>query len=387
MQVRERLKTHGDLVIAVVLGVAMSVELALRPDTNLAAAIPATILSCLPLAARRSHPVPAFLLVWIGMFLLTQVVPSFDEVSVVFLLVFFLSLYSLGAHASGREQPVSIVLVLVGIAYFVANDGDRFQVGDVIFGVFLVGGPWAAGLVIRLRQTRVHQLRDENARMLAEHEEETRRAIAAERATIARELHDVVSHAISVTVLQARGARRLLGTDEATVRRALDAIEQTNTSALSDMRRLLAVLRDTDTVEDAGDGHAPAPSLEHLPALLAQVRESGVPVEFEVVGAPVAVPPGVDLSAYRIVQEALTNVIKHARDARASVRLGYTEDALTVSVADDGRNPPDATDSTGHGLVGIHERVSVVGGEVTAGPRAGGGFEVRARLPYSVELS
>jgi signal transduction histidine kinase len=194
-----------------------------------------------------------------------------------------------------------------------------------------------------------------------------------------------------VTVLQARGARRCLDTDPATAREALDAIERTNTAALGDMRRLLAVLRDTepDGSAAADDPHAPQPSLAHLDALVEQVRRSGVPVTVEVRGEPRPVPPGVDLSAYRIVQEALTNVLKHAADARATVVLEYAGDELAVTVVDDGMpGPLDGTDpGGGHGLIGIQERVAVIGGEVDSGPRPEGGFVIRARLPYSVEVS
>src|SRR5262249_29227110 len=152
---------------------------------------------------------------------------------------------------------------------------------------------------------------------------------------IARELHDVVAHAISVTVLQARGARRMLGRDEMMVRRSLDAIEHTNTQALGDMRRLLALLHDTE-----GDaGTSPQPSLDRLHQLLAAVRESGLPVEVEAAGDHGDVPPGVDLSAYRIIQEALTNALKHAGPARATVRLAYGPDHLTLCVTDTGSGP------------------------------------------------
>ena len=387
MNARVLLTTYRDPALAGVLTVAMSVELMLKDGTDLATAIPATLLACVPLAARRSYPVAAFVLTWLGLMLLKAVVPAFDEVSVVFVITFFISFYSLGAYAVGREQPISVVLVILGVAYFVATDGDPFQVGDVVFGLFLVGGPWAAGLMIRLRQQRVHELRAENARIQEEQEEQTRRAVAAERSTIARELHDVVSHAISVTVLQSRGARRMLGTDEESVRDALDAIEQTNTAALSDMRRLLAVLRDTepDGTSDT-HAHAPQPSLANLDRLLEHVRSSGVDVAVTTSGEPTGLPPGVDLSAYRIIQEALTNVLKHAGAGRASVRLAYDDGALEVQVVDDGRGTTtDQQSHTGHGLIGIRERVAVVGGRVEAGPAPQGGFEITAWLPYSLE--
>jgi signal transduction histidine kinase len=171
------------------------------------------------------------------------------------------------------------------------------------------------------------------------------------------------------------------------VREALDAIEHTNTQALGDMRRLLAVLRDTE-----GDpSTAPQPSLARLDSLLEDVRRSGLDVRLDATGGDRDVPPGVDLSAYRIVQEALTNVLKHAGPASAVVRLDYGADALRVAVTDDGAragtNGAARDLEGGHGLIGIRERVAVVGGEVTAGPADGGGFEINARLPYSVELS
>jgi signal transduction histidine kinase len=170
------------------------------------------------------------------------------------------------------------------------------------------------------------------------------------------------------------------------VRRALDAIDHTNTQALGDMRRLLALLRDT---EDNPVG-APQPTLDGLPRLVDDVRASGLPVALQVTGTPTEVPPGIELSAYRIVQEALTNVLKHAGpDARATVDLRYGDAALEVDVVDDGRGSPGRTDpapGSGHGLVGIRERAAVVGGEVDVRPGEDGGFVVSVRLPYAVEV-
>ena len=242
---------------------------------------------------------------------------------------------------------------------------------------------------MRLRRERETELNAENDRLRREQEEQAARAVAEERSRIARELHDVVSHAISVTVLQARGARATLDADPAAARRALDAIEQTNTAALGDMRRLLAVLRDTEPEGLATDDHAPQPSLAHLERLVSHVRDSGVPVEVDVVGTPQDLPPGVDLSAYRIVQEALTNVLKHSADARVRIVLDYRPDRLDVTVTDDGiPGPIDGTDpGGGHGLIGIRERVAVVGGDVEAGPRPDGGYQIRARLPFALEVS
>ena len=269
------------------------------------------------------------------------------------------------------------MFVLAYIVVFVVGDanaqGTSVELGDIGFGTLFVGTPWAAGVAIRLRRERERTL-----------VVESEAAIARERARIARELHDVVSHAISVTVLQARGGRAMIGRDEEAVRDALDAIEQTNTAALSDMRRLLAVLRDTDS--DAGDGRAaPQPSLANLERLVEQVRRAGLPIVLSITGEPGPVPPGVDLSAYRIVQESLTNVMKHSGEgATATVTIAYSADDLRVTVADDGRGAA-APNGSGHGLAGIRERVAVVGGTMVAEPAAAGGFEVRARLPFALE--
>jgi signal transduction histidine kinase len=184
-------------------------------------------------------------------------------------------------------------------------------------------------------------------------------------------------------VLQARGGRKMIGHDDGAVRRALDAIEQTNTAALGDMRRLLAVLRDTEDEETTRQ--APQPSLARVGELVDKVRDSGLPVELEQTGAAAVVPPGVDLSAYRIIQEALTNVLKHGGPgASARVQIEYGDDALAISVSDDGAAASGGPE-TGHGLIGIRERVSVVGGEVVAGPGSDGGYVLSARLPYSVD--
>ena len=205
-------------------------------------------------------------------------------------------------------------------------------------------------------------------------------AIVEERGRIARELHDVVAHAISVIVLQARGGRRLHDSEPDETRGALDTIEHTGQQALVEMRRLVGLLRESD--EELA--LAPQPTLSRLDHLVDQVRAAGLPVELSIEGEPIELPPGIDLSAYRIVQEALTNALKHAGPAQARVSLRYHPDGLEIEIADDGAGTANG-DSGGHGLVGIRERVSVYGGELDAGPQADGGFAVRARLPYASE--
>jgi signal transduction histidine kinase len=383
-QLRQGLREHADPVIACTLALALTVEVVLYPTAQLATAVPACLLAALPQIWRRKRPIAAFLGSLAGVFAIHAAAPGWNADAVSFMVLYFLALYSLGAWSRGVEVPISAGIVVACIALFALTDGGAFHPADVIFATGIVGGPWAAGLVIRLRRDHASRLAADNEVLQADQEERARRAVAEERARIARELHDVVSHAISVTVLQARGARRTLGHDEGQVRLALDAIELTNTAALSDMRRLLAVLRDTeDAGSVGGEPHAPQPTLDQLESLVDQVRASGVPVKLEIVGQRLSVPPGVDLSAYRIVQEALTNVIKHAGPASATVTLTFGPDALDVLIRDTGAGG--RVNGTGHGLIGIRERVAVVGGEVVAGPGDRGGFTVDARLPYSLE--
>jgi signal transduction histidine kinase len=378
---RRWLRGYGDAALAALLAAGFLVELGLagtlsdRPASALLA-----VLATVALAYRRRAPLASFVVIWAAMLSLTWLVPGVGDAVLVFLIVFFVSLYSLGAYTRGPAAWVGGCLVAVGICIFVANDGDPFMPGDVLFGTGLVGGPWAAGLAIRLRRDREVDLASRADELERSREELARAAVTEERARIARELHDVVSHAISVTVLQARGGRRLLESDPSATREALDVIEHTNSQALSDMRRLLALLRDTDD----GSPHNPPPSLAGLDALAGQLRASGLEVDVDVRGSPADVPPGVDLSAYRIVQESLTNVLKHSSGARAEVSVRYGDDEVEVSISSNGTAGAPERSGTGQGLIGMRERVAVVGGQLEAGPTPDGSFLVRARLPYEV---
>jgi signal transduction histidine kinase len=213
----------------------------------------------------------------------------------------------------------------------------------------------------------------------ARREEDTQRAIDEERNRITRELHDVLAHSVSVMTVQASAVRRLLTPEQQREREALMTVEETGRQALSEMRRLLGIMRPE---EDELPALAPQPGLGTLPALVEQVRQSGLPVELTVEGQPVKLPAGVDLSAYRIVQEALTNALKHAGPAQAWVAVRYVGADVEIEVANDGRNQGQ-NDGAGHGLVGMRERVALCGGELHSGPRPGGGFKVSARLPVA----
>ena len=378
----------GDLLIAGVLAATLTIEAATWAPAGRRLAVPAALLCTLPLALRRRSPLVAFVLALAGLTALLGLLPGFDNDSFGLVVVLALIFYSVGRHARGYEAAIAVVLVLgyvvAGLRY---DSPPPYDAGDVGFLLLLIGGPWAVGLVLRLRSDRESHLRAGHARLLQEQEQREHQAVVTERARIARELHDVVSHGIAVTVLQARGARRRVGFDDAQVRAALDAIVETNTAALGDMRRLLSLLRTPDGAEPE-PVNDPQPSLAQLTAMVESVRRSGVEVDLRVLGPVELAPPGVGLTAYRILQEALTNVMRHAGpDPRAEIVLRLSADELTLSVQDDGlASRSDPPDGSGRGLAGIRERVAVVGGTVEAGPVPGGGFRLRARLPYAAEV-
>jgi signal transduction histidine kinase len=231
--------------------------------------------------------------------------------------------------------------------------------------------------VVRDRELRAETLAARAELLEREHELRANEAVAEERARIARELHDLVAHNVSVMVVQAGVERHALGEGQDSTRDALSSIEQAGRQALVEARRLLGMLRRNGDHEEL----EPQPSVDQIEFLVEQVERAGLPVTLGIEGERVALPPGVDLCAYRIVQEGLTNVLKHAGPARAEVLLRYAGQALDVEVRDDGRGPAEGSVTPGHGLIGMRERVAVCGGRLDTGPRAGGGFEIRAHLP------
>lgn len=245
---------------------------------------------------------------------------------------------------------------------------------------------WVLGDSLRTRRAYFSQLEERAARLEREREAQSKVAVAAERARIARELHDVVAHNVSVMVVQADGAAYVMDAAPDQARQALETISSTGRQALAEMRRLLGVLRTGDTRE-SGE-YVPQPDVQQIEDLVEQVRQTGLEVDFKVEGTPRPLPSGVELTAYRIVQEALTNTRKHGGpDAGASVRLVYFDDGLGLLVEDDGRGAAHelyedgGADGAGHGMIGMRERVGMVGGTLDAGPRPGGGFRVSALLP------
>ncbi|MFI1784793.1 sensor histidine kinase [Streptomyces rubiginosohelvolus] len=261
---------------------------------------------------------------------------------------------------------------------------------QVIFVTVIMTVPfvlaWVLGDSLRTRRAYFDQLEERAARLEREREAQSKVAVAAERARIARELHDVVAHNVSVMVVQADGAAYVMDAAPDQAKQALETISGTGRQALAEMRRLLGVLRTGDAPE-SGE-YVPQPDVEQIEDLVAQVRQTGLEVDFKVEGTPRPLPSGVELTAYRVVQEALTNTRKHGGpDAGASVRLVYFDDGLGLLIEDDGRGAAHelyedgGADGAGHGMIGMRERVGMVGGTLDAGPRPGGGFRISALLP------
>lgn len=280
----------------------------------------------------------------------------------------------LGNLGEERKARAGLLVVVVSAATIIVNDPTH-SVGSLFFVPMLFAVGWLIGFALRERAEQTQAAEQRAARAERERESAARLAVAEERARIARELHDVVAHAVSVMVLQVGAVRHRMPQDSAD-REALHNVEQAGRTALAEMRQLLgAMRRDEDDELDL----TPQPGLDMLPGLLADVRAAGLDVQLVVDGEPRPLPRGLDLSAYRILQEGLTNVLKHADAQVATVRIGYDPTQVELEVRDDGRGPT-GSDGLGHGLVGIGERVKIYGGELTAGPTDGGGFALHVRL-------
>lgn len=342
-----------------------------------------------PIILRRQRPTGAFIaVVVIGTLqILTTSVPAPSDLAVP-MVVYALAVYrprdvSLGGLAvTMAGTAVALVRWIYGPPGWHPRDGTMV---DWAFGYCVAVSPlviaWVFGDSMRYRRAYYVDLEDKTRRLERERDQQTQIAAAAERARIARELHDVIAHNVSVMVVQAEGASYAMDSSPEAARRALGAIADTGRSALAEMRRLLGVLRS----EEGGAARAPQPGVDQLEDLLEQVRAAGVPVEFTVEGVPVPLPQGMELAAYRIVQESLTNTRKHGGlGVSARVALHYGESELRMVVSDSGRGAAALTDGMGNGLTGMRERVAMYGGALSAGPRGNGapGFEVAAVLPY-----
>ena len=327
-----------------------------------------------PLLLRRRAPLLMWTAILAAVALLSLVTRN-PERGVAFTFVLLAAAYSLGAHASPRRAAAGLAVAAPVVAVIAAYGGLAlaFHPGAgakaVALSLLQLVAFWLAGVLVRARRQVVWM-----AARGAALERQAEQATADERARIARELHDIVAHHLSVIVLQAAGARASGRPAEATLRK----IENSARQALGETRRLLGVVRDP-----AGEGGlAPQPGIGELDALAASVRAAGLPVNLVISGDPAPLPATVEVSVYRIVQEALTNVLKHAGPARADVTIGCAQETVTIEVTDNGTaEPAPLATAGGHGLAGMRERAAVFGGELRAGPRPGGGFAVLARLP------
>jgi signal transduction histidine kinase len=371
-----------DGVLATALGLLGISQLLHGPWTQ----VPAWILLVSAVVVRRRIAVTAFCIGALGGAIqvaggeLLRAGPLASDIAILVLL------YTVAAYRPRRASVPALLVCLAGTAVAAATvwmplDGPDRAFAQIAFADAMLSGcillVWVLGDSMRYRRGYYAGLEDKAARLEAERHAQAKIAAAAERARIARELHDIVAHHVSVMVVQADGARYALRTDPDRAETALTAISTTGRQALTEMRRLLGVLRSAG----AQNSLAPVPGLGELRELLDQARAAGLEVSYTLTGTPRELPEGAELAAYRVVQESLTNTRKHGGlAATAAVTLRYEPDGLTVEVIDDGIASP-GNEPAGHGLAGMRERIAMYGGTVQAGPLQGGGFGVTARLP------
>jgi signal transduction histidine kinase len=347
------------------------------PDSPLVVAMALEAGLTLTLLARRRFPFGAPAAMLVGGTALSFVDGRLIPYSFSGFLSALAAAFLLGSLTDRRQSLVGLGLALAAVVVIAGNDPEG-ETTDFFFIPLVFFAAWLAGFGLTRRLEQAQAAEDEARRVALEREAEARVAVSEERARIARELHDVVGHSVSVMTVQAAGVRRLLKPEQEREREALLVVEQAGREALAEMRRLVGVLRRPEEAPAL----APQPSLQHLDRLVEQAREAGLPVDVQIEGDPTELAAGVDLTAYRLVQEGLTNAMKHAQATRAEVIVRYVGDAVEVVVSDNGRGFSDGkAESGGHGLVGMRERVAVYGGDLQAGPRPEGGYTLHARLP------
>jgi signal transduction histidine kinase len=372
------LQTYGNVLLAAGFALAATIEILGRGAPHGPALLALGALVAVSLVWRVRTPVRVLALNVAGS-LAIELITGPDDYPLTLGLVLLVSVYSAAAHTADRDETAAGALVVASVPILTGAHALDYEWPDpgattnvfigFIFLTITFRGAWLAGKWMQQKRAKQRAL-------VAERAEQALEALRAERARIARELHDVLAHAISVIVLQARGARHALAEQPQEARGAIDAIERTASLALGEMRRLLNVIR----ADDGAAALTPQPSLVQIEPLITEVRAAGLPVELRVDGTPRELPPGVDLCAYRIVQEALTNSLKHAGPATAQVLLRYGNDTLELEVADTGAGTVNGN-LAGLGLAGMRERVLLFGGHLESGPSPHGGYLVRARLP------
>jgi signal transduction histidine kinase len=383
-----QLDRYGDAAIAIALLVFGLVNIATSPGRSYppprALDFLFLVAVAVPFVARRRAPLAVLAVVmgaslaWIYvLFPLSQQGPFEAFVALI------AATYAAAAYTSGRDAAVSLGVVVVGVAAGVLTGALGGQpAGDYIPFALWIAVAYVVGRVFRRRQLLAAQLGDRLASVERDRDADARRAVAEERARIARELHDVIAHSVSVMVVQAGAGERVLEEDPQSARESFRSIRETGGQTLIEMRRLLGLLRHDEHALSL----APQPSIARLGGLVHDVSAAGLPTSLRIEGAQKPLAPGIELSAYRIVQEALTNVRKHAAAGRADVVVSYGNDDVTIEVLDDGTGGPNGNGS-GHGLIGMRERAALYGGTIVAGVRPEGGFRVRAVLPLQHQPS
>ena len=327
----------------------------------------------LPYYFRRRAPVTVLIVSTISLVLLA----TLEYPSSVQSQMMLVGAFTVGSHSEGLRRAIGIgalgigVLIVAIIGIPDTNSVNLALTGAIYAAAFLFGS------TLRNRRLYTQQLEERAVLLMRERDEEAKRAVADERLRIAQELHDVVAHSMGVIAVQAGVGEHVIDADPAEAKRALAAIATTSRSTLTEIRRLLGVLRENDGAE-----HAPAPGLRDLPRLVADLDGAGLQVELALDGDACELPPGVDLTVYRIVQEGLTNVLKHAGPATARVAITHAPGTVRIEITDDGRGVNARAVPGGHGLLGMRERVAVYGGTLETGPQSGGGYRVAAQIPY-----
>ncbi len=334
---------------------------------------PTILLAVLPLAFRRVLPLAVLVIVSAGTVLTAPDSPA----PWVLVGAVGLASFTAGERATDRTRSaLAVIVVAVVMAIgLVAQDADPLE--GLVFPFVVIVPTWLLGDVIRSRRVEEQRRVEAVERSMREREASVRAAAADERRHVARELHDVIAHAVSVMVIQAGAARQVLRSSPEQAEASLLAVESTGREAMTELRRFLGALSD----DDEAAGLAPQPGIGELSTLLDRVREAGLPASLEVDGSPRSIPPSLDVTAYRIVQEALTNALRYARRAATLVRLSWEPDQLRLEILDDGPATGEEAEGSGRGLVGMSQRAALVGGRLEAGPRIGGGYAVRAWLP------
>ena len=349
------------------------------PRTALWFALFALALLVLPLFARRRFPFAAPLAFWVIAAFVTFIDGRLLAFATSTFVLGMAAAFVLGNLSNPTKARIGLIVVLVAEVIIVHNIPGH-PASQIVFIPILFGICWVAGVAVRERAQEAEAAHVRASEAERDREVAAQIAVSEERTRIARELHDIVAHAVSVMVLQVGAVRHKLPDGRSEDREALVGVEQAGRAALAEMRRLLAVMRrDGDDVE-----LMPQPGLDGLDSLVKRIERTGLPVQVRIDGEPYPLPQGVDLSAYRIVQEGLTNTVKHAAASHAEVTLRYAPDELRIDVRDDGRGAC-ASDGLGHGLIGVRERVNLYGGEMSAGTANGRGFILSTRLPVAYE--